>query len=113
MFQHQGVFIRYGIEALIPGFNEQIKILSEEGVDLIILEAMSSQADIVQTMIECSMKLNIPVWLSISCVIDNKTKKIMLGYNDTLDSPPEVYENLEKSIKDLVNSQRSNFNCTL
>ena len=83
---------------MIPGFNEQLKILTEEGVDLIILEAMSSQADIVQTMIECSYKINIPVWLSISCVIDDKTKNVMLGYNDTLDSPPEVYENFEKSL---------------
>ena len=43
---------------------------------LIILEAMSSQADIVQTMIECSAKINIPVWLSVSCVIDDKTKNV-------------------------------------
>ena len=75
-------------------FNEQIKILSEEGVDLIILEAMSSQADIVETMLECSIKIKIPVWLSISCVIDKKTDNLMLGYNDTLDDPPEVYEDL-------------------
>ena len=62
------------------------------------LEAMSSQADIVQTMIECSYKINIPVWLSISCVMDNETKNVMLGYNDTVDSPPEIYENFEKSL---------------
>tara|TARA_B100001778_G_scaffold82508_1_gene66924 strand:- start:539 stop:1075 length:537 start_codon:yes stop_codon:yes gene_type:complete len=83
---------------MIPGFKEQIKILKEEGVDLIILEAMSSQADIVQAMIECSYKINIPVWLSISCVIDDKTNNVMLGYNDTVDSPPEVYENFEISL---------------
>jgi len=94
-----GSFYKLGLKAMIPGFNEQIKILTEEGVDLIILEAMSSQADIVQTMIECSAKVNIPVWLSISCVIDKKTNNLMLGYNDTVDEPPEVYENLEKSIK--------------
>ena len=93
-----GSFYKYGIKAMIPGFNEQIKILREEGVDLIILEAMSSQADIVQAMIECSYKINIPVWLSISCVIDDKTQNIMLGYNDTLDTPPEVYENFENSL---------------
>ena len=94
-----GSFYKLGLKAMIPGFNEQIKILTEEGVDLIILEAMSSQADIVQTMIECSAKVNIPVWLSISCVIDKKTNNLMLGYNDTVDEPPEVYEDLEKSIK--------------
>ena len=83
---------------MIPGFNEQLKILTDEGVDLIILEAMSSQADIVQAMIECSTKINLPVWLSVSCVIDNKMNKVMLGYNDSLDAPPEVYENFEKSL---------------
>ena len=93
-----GSFYRLGIDAMIPGFKKQIKILKEEGVDLIILEAMSSQADIVQTMIECSYKINIPVWLSISCVMDNETKNVMLGYNDTVDSPPEIYENFEKSL---------------
>ncbi len=93
-----GSFYKFGIKAMIPGFKEQIKILTEEGVDLIILEAMSSQADIVQTMIECSYKINIPIWLSISCVIDDKTKDEMLGYNDTIDSPPEVYENFENSL---------------
>ena len=93
-----GSFYKLGIKAMIPGFKEQIKILKEEGVDLIILEAMSSQADIVQAMIECSYKINIPVWLSISCVIDDKTNKVMLGYNDNVDSPPEVYENFEISL---------------
>ena len=93
-----GSFYKLGIKAMIPGFKEQIKILKEEGVDLIILEAMSSQADIVQAMIECSYKINIPVWLSISCVIDDKTNNVMLGYNDTVDYPPEVYENFEISL---------------
>ena len=93
-----GSFYKFGTKAMIPGFKEQIKILTEEGVDLIILEAMSSQADIVQTMIECSYKINIPIWLSISCVIDNETNNVMLGYNDTIDSPPEVYEDFEKSL---------------
>mgnify|MGYP003308980361 FL=1 len=93
-----GSYYKLGVNAMIPGFNEQLKILTEEGVDLIILEAMSSQADIVQTMIECSYKINIPIWLSISCVIDNETNNVMLGYNDTIDSPPEVYEDFEKSL---------------
>ncbi len=93
-----GSYYKLGVKAMIPGFNEQLKILTEEGVDLIILEAMSSQADIVQTMIECSGKINIPVWLSVSCVIDDKTKNVMLGYNDSLDSPPEIYEKFENSL---------------
>ena len=93
-----GSFYKLGIKKMIPGFNEQLKILTDEGVDLIILEAMSSQADIVQAMIECSTKINLPVWLSVSCVIDDSTNKVMLGYNDSMDATPEVYENFENSL---------------
>ncbi len=93
-----GSFYKLGIKTMIPNFNEQLKILTEEGVDLIILEAMSSQAEIVQAMIECSTRVKVPVWLAISCVIDNNSNEIMLGYNDSIDAPPEVYENFEKSL---------------
>ena len=93
-----GSFFKLGIKTMIPNFNEQLKILTGEGVDLIILEAMSSQAEIVQAMIECSTKIEIPVWLAISCVIDNSTNEVMLGYNDSMDTPPEIYENFEKSL---------------
>ena len=92
-----GNFYKLGVKAMIPGFDEQLKILSGEGVDLIILEAMSSQADIVETMLNCSTNVNIPVWLSVSCVMDDQ-KNIMLGYNDTIDSDTHVYENFETSI---------------
>tara|TARA_Y100000992_G_scaffold274279_1_gene217024 strand:- start:282 stop:1199 length:918 start_codon:yes stop_codon:yes gene_type:complete len=94
-----GSFYKLGIKTMIPNFNEQLKILTGEGVDLIILEAMSSQAEIVQAMIECSTKVKVPVWLAISCVIDNNSNEIMLGYNDSMDTPPKVYENFEKSLK--------------
>ena len=60
---------------------------------------MSSPAVLVETLLDCSIKNKRPVWLSLSCVIDKKTDNLMLGYNDTLDDPPEVYEDLEKSIK--------------
>ena len=93
-----GSLYKFGTEAMMPGFKEQLKILSGEGVDLIILEAMSSQADIVETIIECSLETKLPVWLSISCVMDNDNKKVMLGYNDSIDSDTNVYEDFEKSI---------------
>ena len=93
-----GSLYKFGTKAMIPGFKEQLKILSGEGVDLIILEAMSSQADIVDTIIECSLESKLPVWLSISCVIDDNTNKVMLGYNDTVDSDTNIYEDFETSI---------------
>ena len=93
-----GSLYKYGLEAMKPGFKEQLNILSNEGVDLIILEAMSSQADIVQTIVECSLQTKLPVWLSISCVIDDNTNKVMLGYNDTVDTDTNVYEDFETSM---------------
>ena len=77
---------------------KQLNILSGEGVDLIILEAMSSQADIVETIIESTKESKLPIWLSISCVIDDQTNKVMLGYNDTLDTDTNVYEDFELSM---------------
>ena len=93
-----GSLYKYGLEAMKPGFKEQLNILSNEGVDLIILEAMSSQADIVETIVECSSQSKLPVWLSISCVIDDNTNKVMLGYNDTVDTDTNVYEDFETSM---------------
>ena len=93
-----GSLYKYGLEAMKPGFKEQLNILSNEGVDLIILEAMSSQADIVETIVECSSQSKLPVWLSISCVIDDNTNKLMLGYNDTVDTDTNVYEDFETSM---------------
>ena len=93
-----GSLYKYGLEAMKPGFKEQLNILSNEGVDLIILEAMSSQADIVETIVECSSQTKLPVWLSISCIIDDNTNKVMLGYNDTVDTDTNVYEDFETSM---------------
>jgi S-methylmethionine-dependent homocysteine/selenocysteine methylase len=93
-----GSLYKYGLGAMRPGFKEQLNILSNEGVDLIILEAMSSQADIVETIVECSSQSKLPVWLSISCVIDDNTNKVMLGYNDTVDTDTNVYEDFETSM---------------
>ena len=93
-----GSLYKYGLEAMKPGFKEQLNILSNEGVDLIILEAMSSQADIVETIVECSSQTKLPVWLSISCVIDDNTNKVMLGFSDTFDTDTNIYEDFETSM---------------
>jgi len=90
-----GCFHDLGIKNLIPSFSEHLKILTNEGVDLIILEAMSSQEDIVEALLECSSKINIPTWLSISCVFNNN-RKVMLGYDDNKNDPkPNIYGDFE------------------
>ena len=83
----------------IKNFGEKAEI-SEIGKVLSVGDGIARVygLDNVQAMIECSDKINIPVWLSVSCVIDEKTKNVMLGYNDSLDSSPEIYENFEISL---------------
>ena len=93
-----GYFLKDGLENMLPSFNEHLKILSNYGVDLIILEAMSSQSDIVEALLKCSNNINLPIWLSISCVFD-KNKEIYLGYDDDVkNDKPQVYENFKESV---------------
>ena len=93
-----GYFLKDGLENMLPSFNEHLKILSNSGVDLIILEAMSSQSEIVEALLKCSKNINLPIWLSISCVFDKK-KEIYLGYDDDVkNDKPQIYENFKESL---------------
>ncbi len=94
-----GSFFKLGIKNLIPGFKEHIKILVDAGADLIILEAMSSQTKIVEALIECSQKINIPVWLSISCALDLKKNTLMHGYQESIsNSEANFYDKFDEAI---------------
>ena len=42
--------------------------------------------------------IKLPVWLSISCVIDHNTKNVTLGYDD-VKNKTEIYEDLQESLK--------------
>ena len=94
-----GSYYKLGVKAMIPGFNEQLKILSDAGVDLIILEAMTSKDETVESIIECSSKINLPVWLSISCAMNNEEGKLMHGYQESVtNSKAQFYDYLENSL---------------
>ena len=69
---------------LKPGFIQQINILSNAGVDLIILEAMTSSTRTIESLLDSSDQFDLPVWLSISCALDRKSNKLMLGYQESL-----------------------------
>ena len=82
-----------------PGFTEHLKILSDAGVNLIILEAMTSKDETVETIIECSSKINLPVWLSISCAMNFNEEKLMHGYQESVtNSKAHFYDYLENSL---------------
>ena len=85
---------------LKPGFTEHLKILSDAGVDLIILEAMTAKNLTVETIIECSLQINLPIWLSISCALNKDDEKLMHGYQENIDnSKAKFYDDFAKSIQ--------------
>ena len=88
---------------LKPGFDQQISILSDAGVDLIILEAMTSSSKTIEAILECSNKTNLPVWLSISCALDRKQNKLMLGYQESINySKAFFYDDFEIAINKFI-----------
>ena len=88
---------------LKPGFDQQISILSDAGVDLIILEAMTSSTRTIEAILECSNKTNLPVWLSISCALDREQNKLMLGYQESINySKAFFYDYFEIAINKFI-----------
>ena len=95
-----GSWDKLELNQLKPGFTEHLKILSDAGVDLIILEAMTSKNSTVETIIECSLQINLPIWLSISCALNKEDEKLMHGYQENIDnSKAKFYDDFAKSIK--------------
>ena len=98
-----GSWDRIEPEYLKPGFDQQISILSDAGVDLIILEAMTSSSRTIETILECSNKTNLPVWLSISCALDREQNKLMLGYQESINhSKAFFYEDFEVALNKFI-----------
>ena len=86
-------------EDIKPGFNEHLKILKEAGVDLIILEAMTSKDRTVENIIECSKNVKLPIWLSTSCAINEDENILMHGYQESItNSKAKFYDTLENSL---------------
>ena len=40
---------------------------------------MTSKDETVESIIECSSKIDLPIWLSISCAMNNEKRKLMLS----------------------------------
>ena len=94
-----GSWDRLIIEDIKPGFIEHLKIMADAGVDLIILEAMTSQTSTVKTLLDCSSSINLPIWLSISCAYNQQEDKIMHGYQESMNnSEAHFYGDMETTI---------------
>ncbi len=99
-----GSWDRLKTEDIKPGFIEHLKILSDAGVDLIILEAMTSQTSTVETILNCSSSINLPIWLSISCAYNQQKNKIMHGYQESMNnSKAYFYDDMETTVNTIVN----------
>ena len=61
---------------------------------LIILEAMTSKDRTVENIIECSKNVKLPIWLSISCAINEDENILMHGYQDITNSKAKFYDTL-------------------
>ena len=86
---------------LKPGFLKQLSILSEAGVDLIILEAMTSSTRTIEALLDCSNKFDISIWLSISCALNRDRNQLMLGYQESINnSEAFFYDDFENSINE-------------
>ena len=94
-----GSWDRLSEEDIKPNFVEHLKILKNAGVDLIILEAMTSKDRTVENIIECSNNVDLPIWLSISCAMNKYEGKLMHGYQESIsNSKAKFYDTLENSL---------------
>ena len=98
-----GSWYRLGVNALKPGFEEQAEILAESGVDFIILEAGASEPEIIESAIESTSRIDLPIWVSISCAIDKSTDRLMCGLQESIDNNSDVllFEDFENVISKL------------
>lgn len=95
-----GSWRRLGVSELKPGFDLQAKILADEGVDLIILETLASEPEIVEAAIESASVVNLPIWLSISCAIDQSNNELMHGVQESISEKSNA--SLFKKFSDMV-----------
>lgn len=70
-------------ETMSGHFRAQGEILVDEGVDLLILETLGSTARTIKAMVNATMDLGVPVWVSVSCVRDRDTGAVMLGIEES------------------------------
>ena len=85
-----GSWRRLGVKELRPGFDLQTKILADEGVDLIILETLASEPEIVEAAVESSAAVNLPIWLSISCAVDQSSNQLMHGVQESINEQSDA-----------------------
>ena len=68
-------------------FAEQASILAEHGADLLLLEMLSADAPMTMVAIEESSKAGLPVWVALSCMVEDGSSEVALGERQMLSEP--------------------------
>ncbi len=99
-----GRFDSLDIETISGHFRAQGEILVEEGVDLLILETLGSSARTVKAMVNATSNLGVPVWVSLSCVRARDTGAVMLGIEESRESPDatQIYGPLADAVREIM-----------
>ena len=95
---------RLDIETISDHIRAQGEILVDEGVDLLILEALGSTARTIKAMVNSTRDLGVPVWVSISCVRDRDSGGIMLGIEESSEAShvTETYGPLAEAVREVM-----------
>ncbi len=99
-----GRFDGLDIETMTGHFRAQGEILVEEGVDLLILESLGSTVRTVKAMVKATSDLDVPVWVSLSCVRARDTGAVMFGIEESHEAPDaaEIHGPLADAVADIM-----------
>ncbi len=69
--------------SLRKNYRELVGILAESGVDLILLETLAAGVDDVLLAIEATVDCGLPVWVSLTSLVDRTSGEVMLGIEES------------------------------
>lgn len=99
-----GDFARLDAQTMAGHFRAQAELLVAEGVDLLLLETLASTVPVVKTMIEATVDLGVPVWVSLSCLRNRATGEVMFGVEESQQASyvSEAYAPLGEAVEELM-----------
>ena len=93
-------------KTMFEHFRAQGEILVDEGVDLLILETLGSTVRTIKTLLRATRDLGVPLWVSVSCVRDHDTGAVMLGVEESSESPlaAEAHGPLAPAVREIMST---------
>ena len=99
-----GRFDKLDVETMTGHFRAQGELLVDEGVDLLILETLGSPIQTVKAMVSATKDLDVPVWVSLSCVRDRDTNTVMFGIEESSEATYQarMYGPLADAVREIM-----------